>query len=92
MLIDALSALSGVRRSNWLTQGPTTSREKVVGTPKYCIFSSREQRARRTMDLDLAGRDATPDGVGMSTPTVPATRVVVLTRVYHQLIACLHVI
>ena len=40
------------------------------------------------MDLDLAERDATPDGVGMSTPTIPATRVVVLTRVYHQLIAC----
>ena len=30
---------------------------------------------RQAIDLDLVGRDPTPDGVGMSTPIIPAARI-----------------
>ena len=42
------------------------------------------------MDHDLVGRDPTPDGVGMSTPIIPAARTAVLALVSLQLIALVH--
>ena len=56
------------------------------------VFAMLASRAglRRAMDLDLVGRDPTPDGVGMSTRIIPAARTAVLTLVSLQLIALVH--
>ena len=83
VMIGALTALSGVRRSNWLIQSPISARENLDK-------SMRNVMIRQATDLDLFGRDPTPDGVGMSIPIIPAARAAVLTLVSLQLIALVH--
>ena len=58
--------------------------------PRDCAMSRPEPWQRRAMDLDLVGRDPTPDGVGMSIPIIPAARAAVLAIVSLQLIALVH--